>query len=517
MTALDHRRTALTRPDPPRPARRADSARPRPSARGTGRARRRCWLGDRAAVPGRAQPRPAGPTTSTPRPSRPARESWKAFFFGSLDSSNFITVDKPPGVAVGDGAVRRGSSGSTRGACWSPQALEGVAAVALLYAAVRRWFGPAAGLLAGAVLALTPVAALMFRFNNPDALLVLLMTAAAYAMVRAIERGRTRWLVLAGRAARLRVPDQDAAGVPGRARLRPGLPGRRAARLRPRIWQLLAGLARVSSAAGWWVAAVELTPAAARPYVGGSTNNSILELTLGYNGLGRLTGSETGSVGGGRRQRRRRSLRRRDRADPAVRQRDGRPDLAGCSRPRCSRSRRWSGCHRRAPAHGRGRAACARSCGAAGCWSPALVFSFMAGHHPPVLHGGAGPGHRAPWPASAPCSCGGRARAGRPRRAGAGVAVTAGWSFVLLDRSPGWYPWLRWRRPGRSACSPRRPCCCAGSLAGRRARRPARGGDAGPRWPPLALVAAALAGPPPTASTPRPRPTPARCRRPGRR
>ena len=84
---------------------------------------------------------------------------------------------------------------------WSmlvPQALEGVASVALLYAAVRRWFGPAAGLVAGLVLALTPVAALMFRFNNPDALLVLLMTAAAYALVRAVENGRTRWLVFCG-------------------------------------------------------------------------------------------------------------------------------------------------------------------------------------------------------------------------------------------------------------------------------------------------------------------------------
>ena len=68
---------------------------------------------------------------------------------------------------------------------WSilvPQALEGVATVALLYATVRRWFTPAAGLLAGAVLALTPVAALMFRFNNPDAVLVLLLTVAAYAV-----------------------------------------------------------------------------------------------------------------------------------------------------------------------------------------------------------------------------------------------------------------------------------------------------------------------------------------------
>ena len=79
-----------------------------------------------------------------------------------------------------------------------PQALEGVASVLLLYTAVKRWFGPPAGLIAGLVLALTPVAALMFRFNNPDALLVLLMTAAAYTLVRAIENGRTKWLVFTG-------------------------------------------------------------------------------------------------------------------------------------------------------------------------------------------------------------------------------------------------------------------------------------------------------------------------------
>ena len=84
---------------------------------------------------------------------------------------------------------------------WSilvPQALEGVATVGLLFVTVRRWFTPGAALLAGAVLALTPVATLMFRFNNPDALLTLVLTAAAYATVRAIEGGRTRWMVFAG-------------------------------------------------------------------------------------------------------------------------------------------------------------------------------------------------------------------------------------------------------------------------------------------------------------------------------
>ncbi len=124
-------------------------------------------------------------------------KSWTAFLFGSLDSSNFITVDKPPAsLWVMDLSVRIFGLSS-----WSilvPQALEGVAAVALLYAAVKRVSSPSAGLLAGAILATTPVATLMFRFNNPDALLVLLMTAAAYATVRAVEAAKAKWLALAG-------------------------------------------------------------------------------------------------------------------------------------------------------------------------------------------------------------------------------------------------------------------------------------------------------------------------------
>ena len=81
-----------------------------------------------------------------------------------------------------------------------PQALMGVGTVALLYAAVRRCSGPGAGLIAGAVMALTPVAAVMFRYNNPDALLVLLLTVAAYFVMRAIDSGSTRWIALAGTA-----------------------------------------------------------------------------------------------------------------------------------------------------------------------------------------------------------------------------------------------------------------------------------------------------------------------------
>ncbi|MHC6594443.1 ArnT family glycosyltransferase [Arthrobacter sp. C152] len=234
-------------------------------------------------------------------------QDWTAWFFGSSDAANSITVDKPPASLWIMGLSVRVFGLSP----WSilvPEALMGVGTAWLLYLAVRRAAAPAtgddrlahrAGLLAAAVLALTPVATLMFRFNNPDALLVLLMTAAGYATLRAIQQDGLRWLLLAGvllgfgfltkqLQVLLVVPGFAVAyAVAGPGRIR-----RRLARL------AAAGLAMLLSA-GWWLAAVELTPAGMRPYIGGSQDNSILELTLGYNGLGRLTGEETGSVGGG--------------------------------------------------------------------------------------------------------------------------------------------------------------------------------------------------------------------------
>ena len=223
---------------------------------------------------------------------------WKAFLFGSLDSSNAITVDKPP-AALWPMALSVRLFGLGAWQILAPQALMGVGAVALLYASVRRWFGPVAGLVAGALFAVTPVAALMFRFNNPDALLCLLMVATVHAVLRALEGGRARWLVLAGvwcGVAFLAKTLQAWLILPVLAPLylasAPVRPLRRVGHL------LLAGLAMVVTA-GWWVALVELMPASSRPYVGGSQNDSFLELTFGYNGFGRITGNETGSVGGG--------------------------------------------------------------------------------------------------------------------------------------------------------------------------------------------------------------------------
>ena len=225
-------------------------------------------------------------------------KSWKAFFFGSLDSSNFITVDKPPAslwVMALSGRIFGFSSASML----VPQVLEGVLAVGLLAASVKRWFGSGAGLLAGAMLAVTPVAALMFRFNNPDALLVCLLVASAYCLVRALENGSTRWMIGVGTLigfAFLAKMGQAFLVVPGFALVYlVAAP----TTWRRRVVQLLAAGAAMIVSAGWWVAIVALWPAASRPMIDGSSDNSILNLIIGYNGLGRLTGSGGAPGGGG--------------------------------------------------------------------------------------------------------------------------------------------------------------------------------------------------------------------------
>ena len=225
-------------------------------------------------------------------------KSWKAMFFGSLDSSSFITVDKPPAslwVMELSGRIFGFSS-------WSmlvPQVLEGVAAVALLHAAVKRWFGAAAGLAAGTLLAITPVAALMFRYNNPDALLVCLLVAGAYCLTRALEGASTRWLLAAGTMiglAFLAKMMQAFLVLPafGLVYVLAAPTG-----LRRRLWQMLAGAAAIVLSCGWWVAIVALWPVGSRPMIDGSPDNNIFNLIFGYNGLGRIFGASGPGGGGG--------------------------------------------------------------------------------------------------------------------------------------------------------------------------------------------------------------------------
>ncbi|MFF2115887.1 glycosyltransferase family 39 protein [Kitasatospora sp. NPDC058184] len=378
-------------------------------------------------------------------------QSWKAFFFGSSDAANFITVDKPP-ASLWPMALSARIFGLSSWSVLAPQALMGAATVGVLYATVRRRFSPLGGLLAGAALALTPVAALMFRFNNPDALLVLLLTLAAYGMVRAVEAAGTRWLVFTGVMFGLAFLTKTLAAF----LVLPAFAVIYLVVAPTGLWRrvrqtLLAGVALLVSG-GWWVAVVELMPASARPYIGGSQDNSFLSLTFGYNGLGRVDGNERGSVGGGARM-------------PAG------VDLPGGAAPGGGRGWGQTGLTRMfgtdiggqiawlLPAalilllaglwatRRYGRADTARAAFLVwGGWllSTALVFSFMSGifHQyytvalAPAVAALVGMGvdglwrarHRVPWAL---------VLAGT-------LAVTAVWAFVLLGRSSGFLPWLRW-------------------------------------------------------------------------
>jgi 4-amino-4-deoxy-L-arabinose transferase-like glycosyltransferase len=227
-----------------------------------------------------------------------ASQSWSALFFGALDASGFITVDKPPAALWLLGLSVR-LFGLSPWSILLPQAICGIATVVVLYLTARRSFGPAAGIVAALVLALTPVAVLIFRYDNPDALLTLLLVSAAWATVRAIEDGRTRWIVLAGVLvgfAFLTKYLQAFIVLPALAvAVAVAAPGDR----RRRAGQLLVAAVTVALASGWWVIVVEALPIGARPHIGGSEKDSVLDLLLGYDGLGRLFGATSPGGGGG--------------------------------------------------------------------------------------------------------------------------------------------------------------------------------------------------------------------------
>ncbi|GAA1203061.1 glycosyltransferase family 39 protein [Pseudonocardia alaniniphila] len=226
--------------------------------------------------------------------------SWKAFLFGSFDTGNILTTDKPP-ASLWLMTLSARIFGLSSWSLLVPIALTGVATVALLYAAVRRVSGPHAALLAGTVMALTPVAVLMFRINNPDALVTLMVVAAAYATVRAIEAASTWWLLLAGLLVGfgfLAKMGQAFVVVPGLALAY--LVAAPTGWVR-RIRQLVGSGIAIVVGAGWWVAITELWPAGDRPYISGTATNSVLELALGYNGLGRLLGDSKHGTSGGER------------------------------------------------------------------------------------------------------------------------------------------------------------------------------------------------------------------------
>jgi len=217
--------------------------------------------------------------------------SWHNFFFNSFDPGGFVTVDKPPlglWVQAASGALFGPENENGGISLLLPQAVAGVLSVLLLYHLVRRTFGPTAGLLAALVLAVTPISVAANRNNTMDSLLVFVLLLAAWAVIRATETGRLRWLLLC-------------AGLVG---LGFNVKMLQAFLVLPAFYLLYL----VAASVRWWkrpihlglatvvllvvslawVVAVDLTPPEARPYVGSSSDNTVTELIVGHNGLARL-------------------------------------------------------------------------------------------------------------------------------------------------------------------------------------------------------------------------------------
>ena len=224
-------------------------------------------------------------------------QSWSGWFFGSFDANNFITVDKPPLSTMVMGLSVR-IFGLSAWSILLPEALVGVGTVGVLFLTVKRSFGPAAAVIAGAVMALTPAAVMIFRFNNPDALLTFLLVVSAWALLHSLDRGSFRWMAVAASLVGLAFLTkylQAYLVLPGYA-LVFGFSANTT--LRRRLIGLVVALVTVFVTSGWWVAIVEMLPTGSKPFIGGSTSGSPLDLIFGYDGLGRIFGG-SGPGGGG--------------------------------------------------------------------------------------------------------------------------------------------------------------------------------------------------------------------------
>ncbi|MFI6386680.1 glycosyltransferase family 39 protein [Nonomuraea sp. NPDC050540] len=380
-----------------------------------------------------------------------ATQSWKAFFFGALDAGSFITVDKPP-LALWVMALSARIFGFSTWSMLVPQALAGVAAIAVVFSAVRRnmaaSFGErraeAAGLVAALAMTLTPITVAINRDNNPDTLLVLLLTVAAWFCLEALRTGRLRGLLLCALFVGLGFNTkmlQAYLVLPAFALAyllcaRAGVVGR--------LGHLLAAGAVLVVSSGWWMVIVDLWPTGSRPYVGGSTDNSVRDLVIGYNGLGRIFGQGGGRAGG--------------------------PSFGGESGAGRLFNEVMAGqiswllpfCAIALPlAVVTGLRA--RRAGRAWAWGPWLVWGGWLAVHVVVFSFSSGTFHpyysTAMAPAVAALSGMGGVLMWRAYREArvlgwvlpVAVVVTGGWGFAVLRRTPEWTPWLAWAVLGTTA------------------------------------------------------------------
>src|SRR5215467_3594929 len=216
-------------------------------------------------------------------------DNWHNFFFVSYDPGGFVTIDKPPlGFWLQVASAKL--LGFTPFSVFLPQALAGVLSVLVLYYLVRRHFGVVAGLLAALALAISPISVLTNRNNTIDSTLVLVMLLGAWAVLRAAESGKLRWLLLCAVFVGLgfNIKMLEAYLVVPAYGLLYLLAAPRS--IWTRVWHLALALLLLLVISFSWALAVDLTPASQRPHVGSTQDNSEISLALGYNGLQRLLG-----------------------------------------------------------------------------------------------------------------------------------------------------------------------------------------------------------------------------------
>lgn len=227
-----------------------------------------------------------------------ASQNWTEWLFGSLDAANYVSIDKPPLATMIMGLSAR-LFGFSSFSMLLPSVLAGVGSVWLLYSAVKRQFGFTSAIISAVTLMLTPVAALMFGFNNPDAILTFMLTASGYAFLRSLEgKCPLLWLGLAGLFTGLAFNTKMLQGL----MVLPAMVIVYLAFAKPpivtRFLHLMFAGAITAVSTLWWSVLVWLTPSGNRPWVGSTNDNSIWSLIFGYNGFGRLLGNRGGGGGG---------------------------------------------------------------------------------------------------------------------------------------------------------------------------------------------------------------------------
>lgn len=218
-------------------------------------------------------------------------ESPKAFFFGSLDTGLYVTVDKPPlGLMIQ--ALSALVFGVNSFGIIFPSALSGVGCIILVYFMVKRPWGPTAGVIASGVMAFTPIIAALSRTNNLDMILLFFMTCGAFFILKAADKQSLKYYILAmvflGLGFNVKMLEAYLA-LPAFIVVYFAAKGR----IVKKILHSLIAVAVLLAVSLSWAVVVDSIPAFERPYIGGSGDNSVIDLTLGYNGIERLNGMGT--------------------------------------------------------------------------------------------------------------------------------------------------------------------------------------------------------------------------------